>query len=302
MQKIGFIGLGVMGALMACNIKKHGYELIIYDINTDVLKKFANDGCVIAATPQKCAMMSDMVITMLPSSSHVQEVALGTNGILDGIHKDSIYVDMSTISPTVSRKISEVFAAKGVDMLDSPVAKGVPAATDGTLTLFVGGKTGALEKVRSVLKCMATDIFHMGDNGAGAVTKLINNMLTVTIVAATSEMFVYGAKHGVAPDTLYEALVAGAANSRPLTEYVKALGLPRKFDELRFPASYMIKDIGLCMDDAKDMGLPLFYPPLAHTLLTMLRSFGGGKANYSDILTVFEHYADIKVMSKNTQK
>lgn len=303
MKKIGFIGLGVMGALMARNIKKHGYGLVLYDINTEALKNFADEGCTIVSSPKECAAISDdMIITMLPSSPHVQEAALGANGILEGIHKDCIYVDMSTISPTVSRKINEAFAAKGVDMLDSPVAKGVPAATNGTLTLFVGGKAEALEKVRPVLECMATDIFHMGDNSAGAVSKLINNMLAVTIVAATSEMFVYGAKHGVDPDTLYEALVAGAANSRPLTEYVKALGFPRKFDELRFPASYMMKDIGLCMDDAKDMGLPLFYPPLAHTMLTMLRASGGGKANYSDILTVFEQYAGVKVMSKDAQQ
>lgn len=302
MRKIGFIGLGVMGAPMARNIKKHGYELVLYDVSTDALKKFEAEGCSIATSPKECAAETDMIITMLPSSPQVQDVALGPDGILQGIRPGCVYVDMSTISPTVSREISGVFADKGIDMLDAPVAKGLTAATDGTLTLFVGGSADALEKVRPVLECMATDIFHMGGNGAGSVTKLVNNMLTVTIVAATSEMIVYAAKHGVDPDKLYEALVAGAANSRPLTAIVKELGYPRKFDELRFPAAYMMKDIRLCMDDAKDMGLPLFYPPLAHTMLAMLCASGGGKANYSDMLTVFEHYAGVKVMSKDAQQ
>jgi 2-hydroxy-3-oxopropionate reductase len=231
-----------------------------------------------------------MVITMLPSSPHVAAVALGENGIIEGIRPGTVYVDMSTIDPTTTADVAAGIQGKGAFMLDSPVVKGVASAIDGTLTLYIGGEEEVLEKARPVLECMGTTLLHMGGIGAGEVTKLVNNMCLATIVGATSEALVFGAKLGVDADKLYAALEKGSAASRALTTHVKALGLKRRFDKLTFPASFMMKDLDLGMKTARDNGFPLFYPSLTHTLFTLLKATGRGKANYSEIIRLFEDY------------
>jgi 2-hydroxy-3-oxopropionate reductase len=293
MKRIGFIGVGVMGRHMAGNIRKRGYEVTIHDINMTVVEEMRKEGFAFADTPKALAAGSEMIITMLPSSPHVAAVALGENGIIEGIRPRCLYVDMSTIDPTTTIDVAAKMQAKEAFMLDSPVVKGVASAIDGTLTLYIGGEAEILEKARPVLECMGTTLLHMGKIGAGEVTKLVNNMCLAAIVGATSEMFVFGAKLGVDADKLFAALENGSAASRALGTHVKALGLKRKFDKLTFPAAFMMKDIDLGMKTAKDNNFPLFYPPLTYTLLSMLKAGGRGKANYSELIRVFEDYTGV---------
>lgn len=293
-MKIAFIGIGVMGRPMSENIRKAGHEVCAYVRSAAKAEELKANGYVLANSPRECASGADVVITMLPSSPDVELVALGKDGIIEGMRKDAVYVEMSTINPTVSKQVAAAFAERGLDMLDSPVTRGVTAARDGTLALYVGGKAEVLEKVRPVLECMATTILHMGANGAGHATKLCNNMLTASIALATSEMFVYGAKHGLDMEKLFEAVENGSGASRALKVAVRDLGLARKFDKLTFPAGYMRKDVDLCLEDAKSMGLPMFFPSLSHNLLTMLMASGGGKCNFAEAITVFEKFAGVE--------
>ena len=296
-MNVGFIGVGVMGEPMARNVLKKGYSVIISDLNKTKCEEMRAQGFGIAATPKEVAAQSDIIITMLPSSPHVAAVTLGADGIVHGIRPGSIYVDMSTIDPTTTVEVAKAIKAKGAFMLDSPVVKGVSSAIDGTLSLYIGGDAAVLEKARPVLECMGSTLLHMGDIGAGAVTKLVNNMCLAAIVGATSEALVFGAKLGVDVDKLHDALAAGSAASRALTSHVKALGLMRKFDTLTFPAGFMMKDLDLSLKTAKDQGMPLFYTPLTYSLLTMLKSTDRGKANYSEVIRIFEDYAGVAAKS-----
>jgi 3-hydroxyisobutyrate dehydrogenase-like beta-hydroxyacid dehydrogenase len=293
MSKIGFIGVGVMGRPMASNVRKKGYSVTIYDINKTAVEEMRKEGFAVAGSPREVAEQTDVIITMLPSSPHVAAVTLGENGVLEGIRPGCVYVDMSTIDPTTTVEVGAKIQGKGAFMLDSPVVKGVSSAIDGTLTLYIGGEAAVLEKVRPVLECMGTTLLHMGKLGAGEVTKLVNNMCLATIVGATSEVFVFGAKLGVDTDKLFAALENGSAASRALSTHVKALGLKRKFDKLTFPAGFMMKDLDLGLKTARDNGFPLFYPNLTYTLYSMLKSSGRGKANYSEIIRIFEDYAGV---------
>ena len=288
-----------MGKHMARNVKKKGYNVVIHDLNTTVVEELRGEGFGVAATPKEVAAGADIIITMLPSSPHVMAVALGENGIIDGIRPGAIYVDMSTIDPTTTVEVAGKIEAKGAFMLDSPVVKGVSSAIDGTLSLYIGGDAAVLEKARPVLECMGTTLLHMGKIGTGEVTKLANNMCLATIVGATSEVLVFGAKFGVDADQLFEALNAGSAASRALVTHVKALGLNRKFDALTFPAAFMMKDLGLGIKTAKDNNFPLFYPTLTNTLFTMLDTTGRGKSNYSEIIRIFEDYIHAEAVSKD---
>ena len=299
MKNVGFIGVGVMGRNMARNVRKKGYNVVIYDLNKTVVEEMRGEGFGVAASPKEAAAGADIIITMLPSSPHVASVALGENGIIEGIRPGTIYVDMSTIDPTTTVEVAQKIEAAGAFMLDSPVVKGVSSAIDGTLTLYIGGDEAVLERARPVLECMGTTLLHMGKIGAGEVTKLANNMCLATIVGATSEVFVFSAKLGVDADKLFKALESGSAASRALTTHVKALGLNRKFDALTFPAAFMMKDLGLGMKTAKDNNFPLFYPTLTNMLFTMLDASGRGKSNYSEIIRLFEDYIHAEAVSKD---
>jgi 2-hydroxy-3-oxopropionate reductase len=297
MQNIGFIGVGVMGKPMANNIMKKSYNVIIYDVKKEICREMEADGFIIGDSPKNIALQSDIIITMLPSSPHVASVALGKDGIIEGIRPGAINVDMSTIDPTTTIEVSKAIEAKGAFMLDSPVVKGVSSAIDGTLSLYIGGDAAILEIVRPVLECMGSTLLHMGQIGAGAVTKLVNNMCLATIVGATSEALVFGAKFGVDVDKLHDALAAGSAASRALTSHVQALGLMRKFDALTFPVDFMMKDLDLSLKSARDQNMPLFYPALTYSLFAMLKATGRGKANYSELIRIFEDYAGIAAKS-----
>lgn len=172
--KVGFIGLGIMGKPMSKNLLKAGYSLVVSDRNPEAIADVIAAGAETATTPKAIAEQCEVIITMLPNSPHVKEVALGENGIIEGAKPGTVVIDMSSIAPLASREISEALKAKGIDMLDAPVSGGEPKAIDGTLSVMVGGDKAIFDKYYDLMKAMAGSVVHTGDIGAGNVTKLAN--------------------------------------------------------------------------------------------------------------------------------
>ena len=205
-MSVGFIGLGVMGSSMAKNLLKKGHSLTVLDVNATSMQPLVDAGATTAATPRDVAAASEVVITMLPDAPDVERVALGRDGVVEGLKPGSIYIDMSTIDPATTRKVGAAVKAKGAAMIDSPVGKTADHAVAGTLTLMVGGDAADIARVRDVLGAMGTDFFHCGELGAGQTMKLLNNLLAQAIGEASVEAVVAGTKAGLTIDLMLSVL------------------------------------------------------------------------------------------------
>jgi len=275
--KVGFIGLGAMGNPMARNLVKKGYPLHVFDIATEKMQPLLELGAEPGESAKHVAQKTDVVITMVPSSSHVKEAILGRGGVLDGVNKGSIVIDMSTIDPMTTREVAEALSREGVPMLDAPVARAVPAAVAGTLAIFVGGDRETFEKCQAVLGAMGTDIHYVGDSGAGEVVKIVNNLIVAIELAAVSEALVLGVKAGVNPEVLFKALSTGSANSFVLQNHIKNCTLKGKFERGVFPVDYVLKDLGLAMAVGAKYHVPLYFGAVATQAYELARAAG-----YSD--------------------
>jgi 4-hydroxybutyrate dehydrogenase/sulfolactaldehyde 3-reductase len=233
---VGFIGLGTMGAPMARNILAKGHSLTVHDVQAGAAQALQAAGAQIAATPKAVASASDIVITMLPDAPDVERVALGKDGIVEGIRAGAIYIDMSTIDPDTTRKVGAAIAAKGASMIDSPVGKTADAAVAGTLTLMVGGPADVIARCRPVLDCMGTDFFHCGELGAGEVMKLINNLLATAVAEASIEALVAGTKAELTLDTMMSVLRTTMAWNNAL-----AISMPKRPLAGDFSPGFMLK-------------------------------------------------------------
>jgi 4-hydroxybutyrate dehydrogenase/sulfolactaldehyde 3-reductase len=233
---VGFIGLGTMGAPMARNIMKKGYPIVAYDIASKSVQDLVNAGASAAPTPKDVAARADVVITMLPDAPDVERVAGGPDGILAGLKRGAIYIDMSTIDPETTRNIGAQVKAKGAEMIDSPVGKTADAAVAGNLTLMVGGPAEVIARVRPILDAMGTDFFHCGELGAGQTMKLLNNLLAQAIGSATTEALVSGVKAGLTLELMMSVLRTTMAWNQHL-----AIGMPKKPLVGNFTPGFMVK-------------------------------------------------------------
>jgi 3-hydroxyisobutyrate dehydrogenase-like beta-hydroxyacid dehydrogenase len=235
-MNVGFIGLGTMGAPMARNIAAKGHAMVVHDVNAAAVASLVGAGARRGASPREVAAASDVVITMLPDAPDVERVALGHDGIVHGIRRGAVYVDMSTIDPATTRRVGDAMASRGAAMIDSPVGKTADAAVAGTLTLMVGGPADVIARVRPVLDCMGTDFFHCGGLGAGQTLKLINNLLATAVSEASIEALVAGTKSGLALDTMLAVLRTTMAWNNAL-----AIGLPKRPLAGDFQPGFMMK-------------------------------------------------------------
>jgi 4-hydroxybutyrate dehydrogenase/sulfolactaldehyde 3-reductase len=233
---VGFIGLGTMGAPMARNIMKKGFALVVYDIASKSVQDLVNAGASAAPTPKDVAARADVVITMLPDAPDVERVAGGPDGILAGLKRGAVYIDMSTIDPETTRNIGAQVKAKGAEMIDSPVGKTADAAVAGNLTLMVGGPADVIARVRPILDAMGTDFFHCGELGAGQTMKLLNNLLAQAIGSATTEALVSGVKAGLTLELMMSVLRTTMAWNQHL-----AIGMPKKPLVGNFTPGFMVK-------------------------------------------------------------
>lgn len=294
-EKIGFIGLGAMGAPMSQNLLKKGYKLTVYDIVDERVEAVARQGAEAVTSSKEVAERTDVIITMLPSSPHVREVILGTAGVIEGVTRGSIVIDMSTIDPVTTREIAEILLDKGVKMLDAPVARGVPAAIAGTLAIYVGGEEEVYEKCKDILSAMGTDIHYVGGSGAGEVVKITNNLIVATTVCSLAEALVLGVKAGVKPDILFRALSTGSANSFVLQNHVKNSILKGKFEKEVFPVDYMIKDLDLALITGAKYHVPIYFGSLACQAYELARAAGYSERYHPVVIRPLEELTGVEV-------
>ena len=297
-KEIGFIGLGAMGKPMALNLARKGFPLRVYDIVKEKMDPLVARGAKACGSPREVAGTCPVLITILPAPEDVRLAVLGKEGVIEGIQPGSTLIEMSTIDPITSREVGEALAAKGGRMLDAPVARGVPAAEAGTLSLFVGGEKEVYEECLEIMQAMGTDIFHVGGAGCGHVVKMINNLILGGTVALLSESLVLGVKAGVKPDRLYEALCEGSAASFALKNHVGNSVLKGVFEEGRFPVDYMMKDLSLAMETGKRLHVPLPLGALAMQAYESARAAGKGKKYYPVVITQWEELTGVKVRSE----
>jgi 2-hydroxy-3-oxopropionate reductase len=294
-MKIGFIGLGIMGKPMAANLIRAGHELVVSAHNEAAASELAQLGASTARTPREIAAQVELLITMLPNSPQVRDVALGTDGIVGGARPDLIYVDMSSIAPAVAQEVAQALAERGVKMLDAPVSGGEPKAIDGTLSIMVGGDREAFDQVHDVLAAMGSSVVHVGGIGAGNTTKLANQVIVALNIAAVSEALVLAQKAGVAPGAVVEAIRGGLAGSAVL-EAKAPMMLAHEFKP-GFRINLHIKDLNNAMDTSEDIGAPL---PLTAAVLDVLRLLDAedhGGEDHSGLVQYYEALAGTRLES-----
>ncbi len=295
-MKIGFIGLGIMGKPMAKNLIKAGYDLVVYDIVPDPVKEVAAEGAEIAGSCTEIAEQSEIIITMLPDGPDVEAAVLGENGVADGIKQGAILIDMSSIAPAVSQKVSAELEKKGAEMLDAPVSGGEPKAIDGTLAIMVGGKQEVFDKVEDILKVMGGSAVLVGAIGAGNVTKLANQIIVGINIAAMSEAMVLATKAGFDPEKVYNAIRGGLAGSTVLDAKVP-LALEGNFKP-GFRIELHIKDLNNAMSTAHDLGCPSFLTGQVMEIMQALKVDGKAKNDHGGLIQFYERMADVEVRRK----
>lgn len=213
-QKIGFIGLGIMGKPMVRNLIKAGFSPIVYNHSQSAIDEMVSEGATAASSAKEVAEKSDVVITMLPDTPDVEAVVLGENGVLAGAHQGLLLIDMSSISPVVTRKIALEAEKKGVKMLDAPVSGGDKGAIAGTLSIMVGGEPEDFERAKTIFEAMGKTIVLCGAIGSGQTVKACNQIVVALVIEAVSEALVLGSKAGVKPEKIVQVLSGGLAQSR----------------------------------------------------------------------------------------
>ena len=288
---IGFIGLGIMGRPMARNLLKAGYSLIVHSRSRGPVDELVAAGAKAGTSPKDVASRSDVLITVLPNSPDVELVALGKDGIVEGAKSGLIFVDMSTISPLVSQKVAQALAPKGVRMLDAPVSGGEKGAIDGALSIMVGGDQDVFDSVLPILQAMGKTITRLGPLGFGGFTKLANQIIVAVNLTALGEALTLAKKAGLDRELTLKALAGGLAGSKCLEQktsnYVAGSYKPGFKIDLHF------KDLGLIMESARALGVPLPATAVVQELFSALRVKGRGELDHSAVITLLEDLAGI---------
>lgn len=300
-MQVGFIGIGVMGRPMALNLLKAGHHVTIFARHPEKaeVQEVLQAGAKQAPSPRAVAMVSDIVITILPNSPEVEEIVLGEQGVLAGARKGLIIVDMSTIAPATSRKLGAATMARGGHFLDAPVSGGSQGAVNGTLTIMVGGAQEAFEQARPVLEAMGKkeNIFYVGSQGSGEVVKLVNNILVGAIAAAIAESFVLGVKNGVDVEAMAKIIGVSAGASWQLANQFPLRAFNGSFQP-GFMTDLLHKDLGLALDLAAESATVVPMTALARQLYEMARAAGYGRQDYTSLLKVLEQMAGVEVRSE----
>lgn len=282
-MKVGFIGLGVMGRPMALHLAAAGHELHVWARRPD---SAAGLPAIVCATPAELGRQCAVVFTVVTSSADVESVALGRDGLIEGMAAGSVLVDCSTIAPDVARRIAGQLVAKAIDMLDAPVSGGVQGAIDATLAIMAGGEAAVLEKVRPLLDCLGQRIVHVGPNGAGQVAKACNQMIMVAAIQAVAEAMRLAGAAGVDCGKVRQALAGGSAGSRVLE--VMGERMVRRDFAAGIEARLHHKDYGLLLQAARESGVPLPLTAVVGQQLNALMAQGWGRDDTASLLRVLE--------------
>jgi 2-hydroxy-3-oxopropionate reductase len=293
MEKIGFVGLGIMGKPMSKNLIKAGHKLVVYDIAPKPVEELKQAGAEVGTSPSDVASKTDIIITMLPNSPHVKQAILGEKGVVEGAKPGALVVDMSSIAPLVAREVAGELAKKGIRMLDAPVSGGEPKAIEGTLSIMVGGAKADFDQMFPIFKSMGSSAVLTGAIGAGNVTKLANQIVVALNIAAVSEALVLATKAGVDPNLVYQAIRGGLAGSTVL-DAKAPLMMDRKFNP-GFRINLHIKDLGNVLETSHEVGVPLPLSAAVMEIMQALKVDGMGECDHGSIVRYYEKLAQIEV-------
>lgn len=294
MLKVGYIGLGLMGKAMARNILRAGFPLMVHNRSRAAVIELVAEGALEGGSPAQVASQVDIVFTNLPDSPDVEQVVLGTNGIIEGAHQGLIYIDNSTIKPETARKIAQRLGGMGVACLDAPVSGGDIGAREGTLTIMVGGPEEVLERAMPVLNVLGKKITHVGDAGAGQIAKAANQIMVAAQMVAMAELLIFARKAGADPRKVIEAIRGGAAQCWTLD--VKPQRLFNGDRSPGFKSRLQAKDLDIVLDTARSFHIPLpaaaVHSQLYHAMLAM----GMDDLDNSAVIGVLEALAGINLL------
>ena len=293
MTRIGYIGLGLMGAPMARNLMRAGHELVVHNRSRAIVDELASEGAMPAWSPREVAEQVEVIFTNLPDSPDVEQVVLGADGIIEGAHEGLIYVDNSTIKPETARHIAARLAEVGVQALDAPVSGGDVGAREGTLAIMVGGPREAFERVLPLLEAMGKTITYVGESGAGQFAKACNQIIVAGTMAVMAEALVLAQKGGVDPAKVVEAISGGAARCWALE--VRAPQILRRELKPGFKAYMQHKDLNIVLDTGKAYGVPLPVTAVVQQLYRAMLAAGNGGLDNSAVVTVLEALAGVTV-------
>ena len=289
---IGFIGLGIMGKPMAGHLIDAGYDLVVHNRNRDAVDELVGKGATEAHSGKEVAEQSDIVITMLPDSPDVESVALGEGGIIEGAHEGLIFVDMSTIAPSVTTQVGEVLAEKGVQSLDAPVSGGDIGAQNATLSIMVGGDEDTFNTVKPLFDIMGQSAILCGPLGAGQTVKACNQILVAVTIAGVSEALTMGTKAGVDPIKIVQVLSGGLARCGVLENRGERM-VNGDFDP-GFRIRLHYKDLNIIQKTSNDFGVPLPVTSEVFELFKTAMVKGRGELDHSGLLTVVEDMSNIQ--------
>ena len=297
-MRIGFIGLGNMGGPMALNIIRAGHDVTVHDVRREAGTPHLEGGAKWANSPREVAAHSDVIMTSLPGPREVEAVALGESGIIHGARSGSIYVDLSTNSPTVIRRINAILKEKGIDVLDAPVSGGVVGAKKAALGVFVGGDEAAFDKVKPALSAIGDKVSYIGPSGSGAIAKLVHNQIAICTSAVIAEAFTMGVKAGVAPDALFKAVRDGAFGQPNYLNMLPRVIFKGAFDRAFFALKLARKDLGLATEVAREFDVPMALAGAVEQDLIAGLVNGMGDKDASAAFTLQEARAGIKVRNE----
>ena len=297
---IGFIGVGNMGAGMANNLLKAGYTLTLNDIRRDAAGPLLEKGAKWAETPQQVAMQSEITFTSLPGPPDVEAVALGAEGVLAGMKPGSVYIDLSSNSPTLVRQLHDIFRERGMHMLDAPVSGGVIGARTGLLAVMVGGDEALYQRVKPVLDAIGDNVVYCGAIGAGSICKLVHNTISAITSQAITELFTLGVKAGADPKALWEttrrgSFGRGAGGIHRLPESWFSGDFEPDWDKGFFATKLMRKDVGLATQLAREYSVPMALACLTEQELIEAINRGWGDNPTTSVRRLQEERAGVEV-------
>ncbi|WP_233808001.1 3-hydroxyisobutyrate dehydrogenase [Paraburkholderia sp. HP33-1] len=296
-MKIGFVGLGHMGAPMALNLLKAGHALNVFDLNTQAVQSLVDAGAKAATSPKAAATDVEFVVTMLPAAAHVKSVLTGDDGILAGIAKNVTVIDSSTIDPASVKSFADLAKQNGNTFVDAPVSGGTGGAAAGTLTFMVGGSAAVFEHVKPVLSAMGKNIVHCGDTSTGQVAKICNNLVLGITMAGVSEAMALGEALGIDPKVLGGIINTSTGRCWSSDTYNPFPGVIETAPSTRgysggFGTDLMLKDLGLATDAAKSARQPVYLGALAQQLYQTMSTKGAGKLDFSAVIKLYRKDGD----------
>jgi 2-hydroxy-3-oxopropionate reductase len=285
-ERVGFVGLGIMGKPMATNLMDAGYKLTVHNRSPEKANELGEAGASVANSPKEVAENADIIITMLPGPPEVREIVASEDGLVHNIREGSLIVDMSTSSPILARELAWSAIERGVGMLDAPVSGGDVGAIEGTLSIMVGGEQADFHRAKPLFEAMGKTITHVGPVGAGQVTKAANQVVVALTIEAVCEALVLGSAGGVAPEKILEVLSGGLAGNKVM-EVKREKFLSHRFDP-GFRSELHHKDLGIALAAGREYGVVLPVTAIVDQMLLAMRKKGWGGEDHSALLRVIE--------------